>query len=172
MAKRNTAEAKEIPNTTIVEDDTPLTPEGDSAKQWTLPERHGRHSIDLGDGRLLRLTLNRRFNQNLIQFVATREGVDPKPSAGDNEYLRAHGWGWRKEETGRTKQLLSADDKAAVQAVFEKDGQLPANMERAKRRGTNDRQAEDEFVELANRIRERNGLPPVGYSLKQEPGRQ
>jgi hypothetical protein len=167
MAKRNTAQAQETTEETAKATIPQPESDSDSEKKWTLPERHGRHSIDLGDGRLMRLTLNRRFNQNLIQFVATREGVDPKPTAEDNEYLKAHGWIWRREETGRTKQLLSADDKAAVQAIFEKDGELPANMERAKRRGTNDRQAEDEFVELANRIRQRNGLPPVDYSLNQ-----
>jgi hypothetical protein len=52
------------------------SPESGSA---TSPARHGRR---------VPLALSRRWNQTVINFVAPGDGVDPKPSAEDAEFLR------------------------------------------------------------------------------------
>jgi hypothetical protein len=121
-------------------------------RQWVgnLPEPHGRHGIDLGDGRRIVLSLSRRWNQNMIQFLATKEGVDPRPTQDDTEFLKGHGWTWRPAEKGWTRQL----DKNSEEDRFA--------------RSKSDREAEDQFVTLANAIRGRNGLEPTAYSFSKE----
>jgi hypothetical protein len=116
MAKRKLT-AAETPD---AETSQPVAGNSDPNRQWvsTLPEPHGRHGIDLGDGRRLVLSLSRRWYQNMIQFLATKEGVDPKPS--------------KEDRFARSKS---------------------------------DREAEDQFVTLANAIRGRNGLEPTEYSF-------
>ena len=97
-----------------------------------------------------RLFLSRRFNQNMIQFAATEQGVDPRPSKEDTEFLKANGWRWRSEEKAWTRQLdKNTDDN---------------RYGRAK----SDRAAEDQFVTLVNDIRVRNGLEPTGYDFGQD----
>jgi N12 class adenine-specific DNA methylase len=157
MAKRKLA-AEETPD---AETSPPVAADaaeqGNSARnrQWVsnLPEPHGRHGIDLGDGRRIVLSLSRRWNQNMIQFLATKEGVDPKPSKEDTEFLKGHGWSWRSAEKGWTRQL----DKNSEGDRFA--------------RSKSDREAEDQFVILANAIRGRNGLEPTAYSYGLEASR-
>ncbi len=150
--------AKRIPAAAVTPDTDSSQPEASNPgenRQWvsTLPEPHGRHNIDLGDDRCLVLSLSRRFNQNMIQFVATKDGVDPKPSKEDTEFLKSHGWSWRSAEKGWTRQLNKNTD-----------GDRYA-------RSRSDREAEDQFVTLANAIRGRNGLEPTTYSLGTEASR-
>jgi hypothetical protein len=89
----------------------------------------------------------------MIQFLATKEGVDPKPSKEDTEFLKGHGWSWRSAEKGWTRQL----DKNSEGDRFA--------------RSKSDREAEDQFVILANAIRGRNGLEPTAYSYGLEASR-
>jgi hypothetical protein len=157
MAKRKLA-AEETPD---AETSVPAASEAaepgspDQNRQWVgnLPEPHGRHGIDLGDGRRLVLSLSRRWNQNMIQFLATKEGVDPRPSQEDTEFLKGHGWTWRPAEKGWTRQL----DKNSEEDRFA--------------RSKSDRAAEDQFVALANTIRGRNGLEPTEYCFGLEASR-
>jgi hypothetical protein len=97
----------------------------------------------------VRLFLDRRFKQNAIQFAAP-EGADPKPEGEDIDWMKAHGWRWRNEERVWTKQL----NKDSEQSPFA--------------RANSDRVAEDEFVTLANLIRQRKGMEPVEYSFSQD----
>ena len=148
----------DIPSFELPTREAPVTNAAETSQEsgakgtWVskLPEPHGRHGIDLGDGRRLVLSLNRRFNQNMIQFVPTSEGVDPRPSTEDTEFLKANGWRWRSEEKAWTRQLDKNTDEH--------------HFARAK----SDRQAEDQFVTLANAIRERNGLEPTSYDFGRE----
>ena len=114
-----------------------------------LPDPHGRHMIDIGDGRKMRLFLNRKFNQNAIQFTAP-EGENSKPAPEDIGFLKDHGFQWRNDERVWTKQLARNTD------------------ENRYARGDSDKEAEDEFVELANRIRARKGMQPVEYSFSEQ----
>lgn len=116
-----------------------------------LPDPHGRHQIDIGDGRKMRLYLNRRFFQNAIQFTAP-DGQNPKPDAEATTWLKDHGWTWRNQDFVWTKQL----ERNSEQAPYARAG--------------SDKQAEDEFVELANCIRERKGLEPVQYAFAEDRG--
>lgn len=114
-----------------------------------LPDPHGRHMIDIGEGRKMRLFLDRKYRQNAIQFTAP-EGENPKPAPEDIEFLKDHGFRWRNEERVWTKQLARDTD---------------ANR---YARADSDKEAEDDFVELANRIRTRKGMPPVEYSFSEQ----
>lgn len=122
---------------------------GDTAmegeKKWVDKGPVGRHRIDLGDGRILRLSRSDRWQQLRIEFIAAKEGVDPKPKTedGDTQWLREHGWRWRGEEKAWTRQL---------------DKNTEENW---AARGNSDLEAHEQFVELANRIRARKGLEPV-----------
>jgi hypothetical protein len=132
----------------------PAQQDGEPTKQWVskLPDPFGRHSIDLGDGRRLQLNRSGRWQQMQIKFVAAKEGVDPKPKKddGDTQWLRERGYQWRGDDTKAwTIQLLAPDEK-----------DLPDD-DKARRRVAADMRAEGDFIELAQRIRERNGLPPV-----------
>lgn len=124
-------------------------------RQWvnSTPDPFGRDSIDLGDGRRLQLNRSGRWQQMQIKIVATQDGVDPKPKKedGDTQWLRERGWNWKgdSETKAWTVQLLTPEEK-----------DLPA-PEKARRRAAVDKQAGQDFIELAQRIRERNGLPPV-----------
>jgi hypothetical protein len=121
-------------------------PAGDGEKkQWLDKGPKGRHRIDLGDGRVLRLSRSERWQQMRIEFLAGREGVDPKPKAedGDTQWLKDHGWRWRNEEKAWTKQLAKNTD------------------ENWAARGNSDQESHEQFVDLANRIRQRHGLEPV-----------
>ena len=118
-----------------------------SSADW--PDPHGRHMIDIGDGRKMRLFLNRKFNQNAIQFTAP-EGENSKPAPEDIGFLKDHGFQWRNDERVWTKQLARNTD------------------ENRYARGDSDKEAEDEFVELANRIRARKGMQPVEYSFSEQ----
>jgi len=71
--------------------------------------------------------------------------VDPKPKSedGDTQWLREHGWRWRSEEKAWTRQLDKNTD------------------ENWAARGNSDLEAHEQFVELANRIRQRNFVEPV-----------
>lgn len=114
-------------------------------KQWVDKGPQGRHRIDLGDGRILRLSRSERWQQMRIEFLPGKEGVDPKPKAedGDTQWLKDHGWRWRGEEKAWTRQLdRNTDENWAA-------------------RGNSDLEAHEQFVELANRIRQRNGQEPV-----------
>jgi hypothetical protein len=120
------------------------TNEGEQ-KKWVDKGPRDRHRIDLGDGRALRLSRSERWQQMRIEFIATNEGVDPKPKSedGDTQWLREHGWRWRGEEKAWTRQLDKNTD------------------ENWAARGNSDLEAHEQFVELANRIRQRNSMEPV-----------
>jgi len=157
MAKKKLA-AAETPD---AETSLPATGEAAQADdpnqkgEWVskLPEPHGRHGIDLGDGRRLVLLLSRRWHQNMIQFLPTKEGVDPRPSKEDTEFLKQNGWTWRPQEKGWTRQLEKSSEETRFARAY------------------SDRDAEDQFVTLANTIRARNGLEPTAYSFGQEVSR-
>ncbi len=91
----------------------PEQPAGEPKKQWasSLPDPFGRYSIDLGDGRRLQLSRSSKWNQMQLRFVATKEGVDPKPKKedGDTQWLRERGWNWRGDADTKawTVQLLA-----------------------------------------------------------------
>ena len=144
---RSTAAADQLPARKAQEPET--------KGQWVgkVEDPHGRHGIDLGDGRRLRFLLGRRFKQNVIKFVATAEGVDPRPSKEDTEFLKANGWRLEDEEQAWTKQFAKNTDED--------------RWGRAK----SDRQAEAQFVTLANAVRGRNGLEPTGYDFGQNAAR-
>ncbi|MFO0966435.1 MAG: hypothetical protein U0793_12740 [Gemmataceae bacterium] len=108
------------------------------------------HVTDLGDGRRLTLTRDRRFQQERIQFVALSDDVDPRPSVDDVEFLKQHGYKWRSESRAWVRQLAKSTE------------------ENRTARGDSDKAAEDAYAKLANRIRERNGLPATQYSLSEE----
>lgn len=127
--------------------DAPAPEEGERKWASSLPEPFGRHSIDLGDGRTLKLSRSNRWQQMRIEFVSQKDGVDPRPSKEDTEFLKQHGWRWRAEEKAWTRQLdRNTDDNRFARA-------------------NSDRAAEDQFVTLANAIRARNGLEPVSYQI-------
>jgi hypothetical protein len=107
-----------------------------------LPEPFGRHTIDLGGGRRLRLLRSNRWQQSQIAFLAP-EGEDPKPDAKYTRWLREHGWQWRGQDKAWTKQF----DKNTEQERYAR-----SNSDLA------DQQA---FVELANLIRQDKGMEPV-----------
>lgn len=132
-------------------DQSPSSSGAEQPREFTtrIPDPQGRHGINLGDGRQMRLFINRRFRQNAIMFTAP-EGEDPKPEKEDTDWLREHGWTWRNNEKVWTKQL--ARDSEEVPWA----------------RANSDKQAEDEFAELANRIRERKGMAPVDYAFGRE----
>jgi hypothetical protein len=155
MAKKRTAAAAGTQPATDEGTQSPQPDADEGARQWTstLPEPHGRHSIDLGDGRQLKFSLSRRWHQNMIQFLATKEGVDPRPTPEDTEYLKRNGWTWRQQEKAWTRQLAKSDDDNRFARAY------------------SDRDAEDQFVTLANAIRARNGLEPTAYSFGQDFGR-
>jgi hypothetical protein len=110
----------------------------------------GRHTINLGDGRHLRLFRDNQFKQNAIKFEADRDDVDPRPTKEDTQFMKEHGFRWRGNEGVWTAQLEHNTE------------------ENRYARANSDKAAEDAFVELANTIRARNGLEPVSYSFNQE----
>lgn len=116
-----------------------------------------RDRIDLGDGREMRLMRSghdERPKMNRIQFFATREGVDAKPSDEDRRTLVANGWSYYGSEHAWRKQLAYSHE------------QHPTA------RGDSDKVMHEEFVALANMIRERNGLPHVIPSYGHVNGRE
>jgi hypothetical protein len=125
--------------------------QGEARKPFVsrLPDPHGRHFIDVGEGRFMRLFLDRKYRQNAIKFYAA-EGDNPKPDAETIDLLHKHGWQWRGEEKVWTRQLA-------------RDTQ-----EEPYARARSDREAEDSFVELAHAIRARKGLPPTEYSFGEQ----
>jgi hypothetical protein len=137
--------------------------------QSKLPDPFDRHGIDLGDSRRARLFRNNKFQQNAIVFHAP-EGEDPKPPEEARTFLKDHHWRWRPEVEGKpwTKQFLTPDDKADIEQIKADKGEQAARAERSRRRIAGDRQAEEEFVAMANLIRQQKGLEPVDYSFGQE----
>jgi hypothetical protein len=131
-----------------VSPDTEASDHGDQQKKWADP--FGRHSIDLGDGRLLKLSRSNRWQQMRIEFIPTREGVDLRPSPEDTEFLKRNGFRWRADEKAWTRQL----DKNSAEAPYG--------------RANSDKAAEEAFVALANIIRAGNGLEPTGYPSRNE----
>jgi hypothetical protein len=127
-------------------------PEGDAKQEWTskLPEPFGRHGIDLGDGRRLKLLRSNRWQQSQIVFAAS-ENEDPKPDAKYTRWLRDHGWQWRGQDKAWTKQFAKNTDQERYA------------------RSNSDLAAQIEFIELANLIRQDKGLTPV--ALLDEPER-
>ncbi len=142
------------------------------AWQSKLSDPYGRHSISLGDGKLMRLFRHNRFQQNAIIFSAP-EGDDPKPPKEATALLLDRHWRWRPEiqEKPWTKQFLSPDDKAAIEQIQAEKGEQAARAERSRRRAAGDRLAEEDFVEVANLIRQKNGLEPVDYNFGRDAGR-
>lgn len=132
-----------------VEQAPDVQPQEEGERKFTdaVQKPVGRHTIDLGDGRLLKLSRSNRWQQMRIEFKAQREDVDPRPAKEDTEFMKGNGWRWRAEEKAWTRQLERNSD------------------ENRFARADSDRQGEDQFVELANRIRARNGLEPVSYQL-------
>lgn len=125
-------------------------PVNSEAEQFVskLPNPHPRHQIDIGAGRKMHLLLNRRFRQNAISF----EGSDGKTTTPDNEaaeWLKQRGWKERPEEQVWTKQLAKKTDSERYA------------------RANSDWRAEDEFVELGNLIRQREGLSQLEYTFAQ-----
>lgn len=138
-------------------------------RQWTTDQGpRGRHLIHLGDGRRLRFIRNNALQQVGIAFEATEEGVDPRPTLEDTEFLKQHGFRWRSPEKLWTLQLLSPTDKEEVAAIAAAQGEQQARLERGKRRTAADRDAEAAFVTLANAIRTRNGQESVAYDFGRE----
>jgi uncharacterized protein YkwD len=124
----------------------PAAQPNDQQKKW--PDPVSRHGIDLGDGRWMQLSRSNRWQQMQIRFIPQREDVDPRPSKQDTAFLKEHSWRWRGD---RNEKYWSR--------------QLEKNTpENPDARANSDRDAELQFVELANRIRQRNGLEPVSYS--------
>jgi hypothetical protein len=114
---------------------------GEPQKKWVDPV--GRHRINLGDGRHLTLSRSNRWQQMQIRFIPDRDDVDPRPSKEDTDLMKEYGFRWRAEEKAWTKQL---------------DKNTEENW---AARGNSDLAAHEQFVELANRIRQRNGLEAV-----------
>jgi hypothetical protein len=125
---------------------------GEPKNEWTsqLPDPFGRHNIDLGDGRRLKLLRSHRWQQAQMVFTAP-EGQDPKPDPKYTGWLRDHGWTWRNAERAWTKQLARNSE------------------EQRYARANSDRAHEEEFIELANLIRQDRGLPPV-HQLEEQRG--
>ncbi len=121
----------------------------EASSRWQDPR--GRHTIDLGDGRKLRFLRSERFRQVRIEFLAP-EGVDPKPKRedGDTQWLREQGWTFRDQEKAWTRQLAKN------------------TPEEPHARGNTDRLAQEQFVTLANRIRERNGKERIDYTFGEQ----
>ncbi len=137
-----------------------------SNKSWAgnMPDPFGRHSIDVGDGRKLCFLRINRFQQVGISFAPTKEGTDAKPSPEETQWLKEHGFTtWRPEFKARTLQLLNPEQKADISSVEVAQGKEPAMALRSKYREANDLMAHQTFVELANKIREKNGLQPVDF---------
>jgi hypothetical protein len=110
----------------------------------------GRHRINLGDGRHLALSRSNRWQQMRIEFLADRDEVDPRPSKEDTEFLKQNGFRWRGEEKAWTRQLAKNTE------------------ENWAARGNSDLEAHQKFVELANRIRQRNGLSRSAVSAARD----
>jgi hypothetical protein len=136
-------------------------------KQWTDQGPRGRHLIHLGDGRRIRFIRNNAMQQVGITFEAD-EGIDPRPSKEDTEFLKEHGFRWRGPEKLWTLQLISPNDKEEIETIAADQGEQQARLERGKRRSAADRAAEEVFVTLANTIRVRNHQEPIAYNFGQE----
>jgi hypothetical protein len=168
MARRKSAAAaaSETPDTTVTPGpqheeiptaefapDEPGTPapagdasEGAEPQQRKFVDTTGQgHRIATGDGRWLRFSRSQRWQQGRIEFVPQKEGEDakPRPEDGDTKWLRERGWQWRGDQKAWTKQL----ERNTEEDIYA--------------RGKSHTAAHAEFLELANRIRERNGLEPV-----------
>lgn len=120
--------------------------EGAEPQQRKFQDTLGQgHRIATGDGRWLRFSRSVRWQQGRIEFLPQKEGEDAKPKAedGDTKWLREHGWQWRSSEKAWSKQL----ERNTEEDIYA--------------RGKSHTAAHAEFIELANRIRERNGLEPV-----------
>jgi hypothetical protein len=126
---------------------------GEPKKEWTskLPEPFGRHTIDIGDGRRLKLLRSNRWQQAQIVFTAP-EGQDAKPDAQYTRWLRDNGWSWRAEERAWTKQF----DRNTEEARYA--------------RANSDLATQQEFIELANLIRQDKGMEPVLPISQQQQG--
>ena len=141
----------------------------ESQRTWVskLPDPHSRHGINLGDGRTAHFGRSNQFQQVHI-FITAPEGVDPRPSKEDTQFLKDHGFRWRGGEQAWSKQLLSPDDKAEIEAIKAEHGEHEAARERSKRRGNADAEAQAVFVTLANTIRGRNGQEPIDYTVAEQ----
>lgn len=158
--------------------DTPTTPQGGTAqtnpeesKTWAQEGSHKaerkwiespdpRDTIDLGDGRRLEFYRNNQYQQVGVRFTAP-EGVNPKPSAEETQWLKDQGYEkWRPETKSRTMQLLTPEQKNEIAAI-EEINQDDAIYTKARMRAKADFDAQATVVELANIIRGRNGLRPV-----------
>jgi hypothetical protein len=168
IAARQQAQLKQQPGDDSPQGEASPTADESQRRQWqsTLPDPFGRHGIQLGAGRSMRLFRNQQFQQNAIVFYAPK-GENPKPSDDAIAFLKEHSWRWRPETDAKpwTKQFLTPEDKAYIDKLAAERGEEAAKLERSRRRAAGDRQAEEEFVILANEIRQRNGLEPVEYNF-------
>ena len=110
-----------------------------------------RHQIDIGNGHKIHFIRNQRFLQNAISLESP-EGKNIRPDSDDFEWLESRGWKWREQELLFTKQLDRNTDSQRYA------------------RANSDRFAQDEFVELGNLIRQRNGMAPIDYEFAEGRG--
>jgi hypothetical protein len=139
-------------------------------KQWADQGPRGIASIDLGDGRRIHFIRNNAMQQVGITFAA-KEGVDPRPSKEDTQFLKDHGFRWRGGEKIWTRQFFTPEDKEHLGKVEAEQGQQQARVERGRIRVRVMSEAEGVFEALANTIRQRNGLEPSQLSFSRDEGR-
>jgi hypothetical protein len=134
-AKAETTAAPQVPS----ESSQSAPPPDGNEREWVKTYDPGTNFL-IGNNRRIRFSRN-QFQQALITFTAP-EGDDPKPDVKYTQWLRTHGWDF---------------DKRPENKYWWK--QLPRNSEEAPfARAQADRAAEQEFLELANLIRQDNGL--------------
>jgi hypothetical protein len=114
-----------------------------------LRDPFDRHGIALGDGRLLRLFRSDRFKQARIEFIMP-DGKAGEPDEKCAPWLTEHGWTLRSDERAWTKQLAKNTEEARFARA---DSDLATHLE---------------FIELANLIRQENGLEPVSQLARPE----
>jgi len=150
--------------------------EGDAQtdKKWkdrVDPGPRYRHGIPLGDDRQMRFSRWDKYQQVRIEFLPLKEGVDVRPSPDDTKLMKDNGFQWRAQDKAWTKQLFTNDDKAKIAEVEREEGEEAARKLRGQIRSAADQAAQNTFVEVANRIRQRNGKESIDYQFGQEQGR-
>jgi len=145
----------------------PADSEDAEQKRWANQGPRGIASIDLGDGRRIQLLRNDAMQQACVTFTA-KEGVDPRPTKEDTQQLKDNGFWWRGKEKMWTRQFFSSEDKEYLAGVEAEKGEQQAKIERGRMRADAMRESERVFLDLANSIRQRNGLPPSDMSIGQE----
>lgn len=155
---------------TTVTPEVATAPEGEQNGQKKYADKvdpHGVHTIALIPGLKMRLLRSDKMQQSRIMFLA-EEGIDPRPPEEDKEFMKSRGFHWRSRDLAWERQFFNAEQKAEINEALNENDELKVRQLRSKYRIESDRIGQDTFVELANRIRERNGLEPIDYSFGQE----